>query len=199
MIGAFAGAARANRSRTAGRLAWISDVVGCDGRGGVDNNQGMTPIASLFERHGLRHTPQREAVYLSLASTKSHPTAEELHAAVRRRMPEVGLATIYNTLDALERRGLCRRFADVRPAGAGGGGVGGGGGGGAARYDADMSDHVHVVLEDGVIRDVPPGEGAALLAALPAEVVEAIEARLGVRIDGVRLELRGRSVGSGRC
>lgn len=151
----------------------------------------MTPIASLFERHGLRHTPQREAVYVALASTKAHPTAEELHGAVRRRMPEIGLATIYNTLDALERRGLCRKFADA--------GAGGAGASGAARYDADMSDHVHVVLEDGAIRDVPAGESEALLSSLPPGVIEAIEARLGVRIDGVRLELLGRTVGSGRC
>ena len=32
----------------------------------------------ILERQGLRWTRQREAVYEALASTKSHPTAEEL-------------------------------------------------------------------------------------------------------------------------
>ncbi len=145
----------------------------------------MDALRALFSRHGLRHTPQREAVYRALASTKLHPSAEELHCLVRKSRPNLSLATVYNTLDTLERRGLCRRFA--------------GGATGPARYDAEMHNHVHVTTEDGRIRDVPAETSEALLGSIPPDLLEAIEERLGVRVDGVRLELLGRAVGPGRC
>ncbi len=142
-------------------------------------------MRAMFSRHGMRHTPQREAVYRALASTTMHPSAEELHALVRKSRPKLSLATVYNTLETMERRGLCRRFAC--------------GATGPARYDAEMHNHVHVTTEDGRIRDVPAETSAALLGAIPAELLEAIEERLGVRVDGVRLELVGRAVDPGRC
>lgn len=146
----------------------------------------MDATKVLFARHGLRCTVQREAVYRALAATKSHPTAEELFTAVRGRCSGISLATVYNTLDALARRGLCRRIAD--PAG-----------GTSARFDADTSTHVHFIADDGAIRDVPADLGETLVSGLAPGVIEALERRMGIRIDQVRVELIGKSVGGGPC
>ncbi|MFN0012428.1 MAG: Fur family transcriptional regulator [Phycisphaerales bacterium] len=147
----------------------------------------MDDLPSLFARHGLRRTPQREVIYRALASTKSHPTAEELFAVVSRKRPGTSLATVYNTLDAFSRRGLCRRFNAPTEAD------------GPARFDADTSEHVHVITDDARVRDVPADLGAKIAAALPPELVEAVEERMGVRVDRVRIELRGSNIGGGRC
>lgn len=140
----------------------------------------------MLTRHGLRPTAQRAAIYSALASTASHPTAEELHHLVSRRHPGLSLATVYNTLDALTRRGLCRKFIDPTQQA-------------AARFDADTREHVHIITDDGHVRDVPPDLGRALLDSLPPDTLDQLERRLGIRVDGVRLELLGKSLGSERC
>ena len=145
----------------------------------------MEPIRSIFARHRLRCTLQREEIYRALASTVSHPTAEELFTQVRGKLPGVSLATVYNTLDALVRRGLCRRFATE--------------GSDSARFDADVTNHVHVLTDDGRIRDVPADLSTRIVESLPPEMVEMLEHRLGVRIDGVQVQFIAKTVGTGRC
>jgi Fe2+ or Zn2+ uptake regulation protein len=57
---------------------------------------------------GLAVTPQRLAIFRHLAATERHPSAEELHAAVRREMPTLSLATVYKTLNTLAGIGAVR-------------------------------------------------------------------------------------------
>lgn len=121
-------------------------------------------VRALFVEKGLRCTSQRMDVYLSLASTKCHPTAEHLHRMVQDRSPGTSLATIYNTLEALCEAGLARQIPTP---------------GGVARYDADLSDHLHAVTHDGQVMDVPADLGAEVLAAMPAGLKERLEQRLG--------------------
>ena len=141
----------------------------------------LNPIRPIFARHGLRFTVQREAVYRALASTKNHPTAEELFGEVRKKQASISLATIYNTLDVLTRRGMARKFTD--PAG------------NVTRFDADTAPHSHVMTEDGRIRDIPPDLGTQLRDSIPPAVLDALERRMGVRIDSVRIELHGTTTG----
>lgn len=49
-----------------------------------------------------RHTPQRAVILEELCSSKDHPTAAELFAMVRRRLPRVSLGTIYRNLEVLQ-------------------------------------------------------------------------------------------------
>ena len=42
-----------------------------------------TDLQDLFHERGLRRTRQREDIYRALASTRAHPTADELHSMVR--------------------------------------------------------------------------------------------------------------------
>ena len=55
---------------------------------------------------GLSVTPQRIAVYKALLKSEEHPTPEMLFKTVKRQMPSLSLATIYKSLDALEKLGL---------------------------------------------------------------------------------------------
>src|SRR5207245_10614711 len=57
---------------------------------------------------GLAVTPQRLAIFRHLAATENHPSAEELHATVRRELPTLSLATVYKTLDTLATVGAVR-------------------------------------------------------------------------------------------
>lgn len=151
-------------------------------RGGVT----LQDARARLESRGLRPTPQRETIYLALLHTSSHPTAEELFHAVRERGagsptgpgPEAGLslATVYNTLEALTRVGLCRRLGYSAPAA-------------GCRYDADTENHAHVVDPEGRMRDVPPDLSERLLASVPASLVGEIEDRLGLKVGGVRIQL----------
>jgi len=126
---------------------------------------------ALFASHGLRYTRQRAALYATLAGTTSHPTAEELFEMTRRefargndgRVPARGLSlsTVYNALETLVDRGLCRRMTCP-----GGVGTPGARGAGPCRFDADVSEHIHVVMADGSVRDVPGAIADRVLAGL---------------------------------
>jgi Fur family ferric uptake transcriptional regulator len=48
-----------------------------------------------------RNTRQRDAVRGTLASKRSPMSAAEIHRAAARRVPGIGLATVYRTLKAL--------------------------------------------------------------------------------------------------
>jgi len=133
---------------------------------------------TLFAQHELRWTKQREDVYGALAASEAHPTAEELYRHVQGA-GGISLATVYNTLEALVRCGLARRMA---------GGSAAVGGAGAFRYDAEMTDHAHLVGNDGRIHDLPGDLGERVVASIPREVVDEIESRLGVRIARLSVE-----------
>lgn len=138
-------------------------------------------IRDLFARHGLRWTNQREDVYGALMASDIHPTAEEVFNLVREGgiaadVSGMSLATVYNSLEALVRCGLARRFSVA------------GVGGATLRYDADTSDHAHLITADGGVRDLPPDLGRRVVDSIPRELVEQIEQRLGVSIRRTTIE-----------
>ncbi len=51
-------------------------------------------------------TPQRAAILEFLDGNKSHPSAEDIYAAVHERFPMVSFATVYNTLETLKKMGM---------------------------------------------------------------------------------------------
>ena len=72
-----------------------------------------------------RLTKQRKIILEELIKLTTHPTADELYAMVRTRMPRISLGTVYRNLDflteskeilKLESAGSIRRFdGDTRP------------------------------------------------------------------------------------
>ncbi|HUJ28825.1 MAG TPA: Fur family transcriptional regulator [Myxococcales bacterium] len=63
-------------------------------------------------QHGLSLTHQRLAIFEALATSREHPSAEQIHRAVQRRIPTLSLATVYKNLEALKAIGA---VADVNP------------------------------------------------------------------------------------
>jgi len=69
-------------------------------------------FAAHCRAHGLSVTSQRLAIFEALAASREHPSAEQIHKAVRRRIPTLSLATVYKNLEALRSIGA---VADVNP------------------------------------------------------------------------------------
>jgi Fe2+ or Zn2+ uptake regulation protein len=134
----------------------------------------VTCLREMFAQHGLRCTRQREQVYAALVASKAHPTAEELFQAVRGGDEGLSLATVYNTLEAFTRVGLCRRLSAA---------------GGVCRYDGMADEHVHLVTGDGRIMDVPEDLSGRILGGLSPEVLAELEQRMGVRVRGVTVQV----------
>src|SRR3954468_15326463 len=97
---------------------------------------------------GLKLTPQRMAIVQELAADESHPTAQELFERLRPSLPTMSFATVYNTLDALTRAGLCAALS-LSP--------------GSGRFDPNMVPHYHAVCDRcGAVRDGPPKHTRAI-------------------------------------
>ena len=60
-------------------------------------------------KKGLRPTKQRSCVYETLLSKKDHPTADEILLRVRKKLPSISLATVYNCLETLVECALIRQ------------------------------------------------------------------------------------------
>ncbi len=76
-----------------------------------------------------RMTRQRRAILDELRSSSSHPTAQEVYAGVRKKLPRISLGTVYRNLDTMAERGLIRKL-EV--------------GGSQKRFDGETSKHHHV-------------------------------------------------------
>ena len=110
----------------------------------------MTPDAHAAAAAGLRMTRQRRVILDELRKTDSHPTADEVHRRVRRRLPRISLATVYRNLDVLADSGLIGRVDLAGP---------------ARRYDGMLAHHYHVrCAECGCIGDVQPTRATARAA-----------------------------------
>ncbi len=133
-------------------------------------------LRRALERGGWRFTRQRAAVYANLCSVKSHPTAEQVFAAVRQDMPHISLATVYKALDALVAIHVAARITDD---------------GGVARYDGRRDLHYHLRCDTtGEILDLPLAYDPNLLDKIDPRLVETLR-RQGFEITGHRLELVG--------
>jgi Fe2+ or Zn2+ uptake regulation protein len=95
-----------------------------------------------FRQHGYKMTPQRRAIIQVIVDcTSHHPTAEQIHERVAARMPDVSLATVYNTMRELVAIGQVYELEL---------------GQGVRRYELSRAEHAHLVcLKCGLVRDVP--------------------------------------------
>jgi Fe2+ or Zn2+ uptake regulation protein len=76
----------------------------------------------------------------ALEQDHSHPTAEQLYENLRLDHPSLSLSTVYQTLDAFIRTGLCRRVSDT---------------GDCLRVDGTPQNHDHAICRTcGMIFDI---------------------------------------------
>jgi Fur family ferric uptake transcriptional regulator len=66
--------------------------------------------AHFFRHHGFRCTMPREAILDVLYKTKSHLSAEDIYFRVHPLYSQIGLTTVYRTLDLLNRMGVVSKF-----------------------------------------------------------------------------------------
>jgi Fur family transcriptional regulator, ferric uptake regulator len=69
----------------------------------------LTATTSMLARHGFKQTKQRRAVLEVLEAAGARMTAAQIYAEARRRCPDLGLPTVYRTLEILERVRAIRR------------------------------------------------------------------------------------------
>ncbi|MFZ9941894.1 MAG: Fur family transcriptional regulator [Luteolibacter sp.] len=116
---------------------------------------------------GMRMTPQRQEVYRVLMGRRDHPTANEVHSRVKKRLPNISLATVYNCLETLVENGLIRQVNFERE---------------SSRYCPNVKEHGHFHDEaSGAIHDIDfkPGVNLAdFLDLPPGAVIEDIEITL---------------------
>lgn len=77
----------------------------------------------------MRLTTQRQIILEELAKVKTHPTASELYDMVRKRLPRIGLGTVYRNLELMAENGMILKL-EV--------------GGTQKRFDATTDNHYHI-------------------------------------------------------
>lgn len=69
-------------------------------------------VREMLAGAAARLTPQREAVLRALLDHhEQHQSAEEVLRVARAYQPEIGLATVYRTLELYEKLGVVRRLS----------------------------------------------------------------------------------------
>jgi len=74
-------------------------------------------------------TRQRSQILEEVRSNRNHPTADQIYEGVRRKMPNISMATVYRNLELLAEQGLIRRLETQ---------------GKSRRYDYKTFHHYHV-------------------------------------------------------
>ncbi|PZE20665.1 Fur family transcriptional regulator [Paenibacillus xerothermodurans] len=95
-------------------------------------NSRLAQALTKLKSTGVRMTPQRHAILTYLMNTMTHPTADDIYKSLAPRFPSMSVATVYNNLKVFIETGLIREMTY---------------GDQSSRFDADMSDHYHVLCE----------------------------------------------------
>ena len=77
----------------------------------------------------MRITTQRQIILEELSKVTSHPTANEVYDMVRKRLPRIGLGTVYRNLELMADSGIILKL-EV--------------GGSQKRFDATTESHYHI-------------------------------------------------------
>lgn len=95
----------------------------------------------------VKYSRQREAILAFLKSTRCHPSADTVYAAVSRDIPNLSLGTVYRNLSKLCADGAAQKF-EVD---------------GCDRFDGDVRAHAHFVCTRcGAVSDIFTDYGAWL-------------------------------------
>lgn len=79
---------------------------------------------------GSKHFRKRDAILDFLRCSDQHPSAETVYAALKPRIPDLSLATVYRNIALFKNQGQITSLGSV---------------GGVERYDGNIAPHVHFV------------------------------------------------------
>jgi len=63
-------------------------------------------ITAELRKRGFKLTPQRKAIISVLGNSNEHLTPADIHARLHKQYPNIGLVTVYRTLELLQESGL---------------------------------------------------------------------------------------------
>lgn len=105
----------------------------------------------MDSKNSRRITKQRKIILEELKKVTSHPTADQLHQMVRKRLPKISIATIYRNLEILSDDGAILKM-DVA--------------GTQRRFDGNPENHYHIrCCKCGRVDDVPMERVASIEAS----------------------------------
>ena len=103
-------------------------------------SNGRKDVQERLKSKGYRLTPQRQAVLDFLRSVTSHPNAEEIYHAVKKKIPSISFGTVYRTLNILKEAGLIQELAYGKA---------------FSHYDGNPKEHYHIICSKcGRIDDI---------------------------------------------
>lgn len=118
----------------------------------------------------LSKTTQRKVLIEELKKLKTHPTADELYAIVRERLPQISLGTVYRNLELLSEKGEILKIELT---------------GKQKRFDGNIIGHYHLRCSKcGRVDDIEIDE----LSDIEKKLNSLVE---NLKLDGYRLELNG--------
>ncbi|KRM96351.1 ferric uptake regulation protein [Liquorilactobacillus aquaticus DSM 21051] len=140
----------------------------------VFQEERITEIGKKLHQAGMKLTPQRRATVSTLLEYQAkHLSAEELFTLIKQEEPEIGLATVYRTLDLLTELRIADRvtFED-----------------GVARYDlrCENQQHFHHHLLCSVC-----GKVEEIHEDLLVEVEQEVLHKYGFKVQDHRLTFHG--------
>ena len=127
-------------------------------------------VVATLRQHGYKLTPQRRVVIQAIASNQEHLTPADIYEKVHQDQPNMGLTTIYRTLEILARLKLiCELHA----------------GDSCRSYTTSAPGHHHhlICANCGKVIDSPDCE--------LAEAQQSLSKQTGFRIDSHLLEFIG--------
>jgi len=83
-----------------------------------------------YKKSGLKLTPQRLAILKFLEGNVEHPSVDQVYKGVMKKVPTISLATVYNTLETLKKRGQVKEL-NVDPL--------------KKRFDPNTEVHHHII------------------------------------------------------
>ena len=92
----------------------------------------ITVFKEVARMKGHNYSSKREAIFKTIAATKSHPSAMWVYEQLKDEIPNLSLGTVYRNIALFKEQGKIITVANVD---------------GEERIDADVSDHAHFVCE----------------------------------------------------
>ena len=89
----------------------------------------MKELSEGLRQEGYRFTRQRRIILEEVRRQQHHPSAKEVYDAVKVRLPNISLGTVYRGLSVLVELGLIHKVEH----------------GEYARFDANLAEHHHLI------------------------------------------------------
>lgn len=127
-------------------------------------------IIQILTAHGIQPSSQRVAIADYVLHTEAHPSADDVWSQVKRTLPIVSRATVYNTLNLFVEKRLLRELFLAE---------------GRVVFDPNMETHHHFIDEEtGQIQDIDWN-------AVQVCNIEGLE---GIEVHDYQVVIRGRKL-----